>query len=171
MKIKKSVLVQVIREELAKHAKSLLESQLKLEADGDEEKKDKEPEKKDAKDAKAPPEKKPAPKGPPKPPGKTDAAQDKPAEELPAEDEPADAGLEKDVNDNEEDADEVTGGKIADEIAGKTVQSITMDPKSKLLPGAQEIVVTFDQIPDPLRILVNKTGQVKFYFRGLHNEL
>lgn len=70
-----------------------------------------------------------------------------------------------------EDEADVTGGKISSTVVGKTVQSISLEPKSKILPGAKELVVTFDQITDPLRVLIAKTGEVKFYFRGLHNEL
>jgi hypothetical protein len=62
------------------------------------------------------------------------------------------------------------GDKLSNELVGKTVQSMTMEPSSKLLPGAQEIVLTFNEITDPLRILVGKTGKVSFFFRNsLHN--
>lgn len=96
------------------------------------------------------------------------------AKALPVEDEPtADPELEKDVADPEaaEDAEDITGGEIADQVTGKTIQSITMEPKSKTLPGAQEIVLTFNEIQDSLKILVMKSGQVKFYFKGLHNKV
>lgn len=126
-----------------------------------------EPEKKSAK----PPEKK---KEVGKQPKTKDAKAPGEPKELPVPEDPAtDKTLEKDVAapDEVEDAEDVTGGKIADEITGKSVQSITMDPKSKTLPGAQEIVITFRDIPDPLKILVTKTGAVKFFFKGIHNTL
>lgn len=158
MKIKRSTLERIIREELAAHIRSLTEAPA---ADA--------PEVVDA-EKEDPKAKKPADKKQANQPEKPGAQ----AKELPVADEPeADQELEKDVatDDETEDAEEVTGGKIADEISGKTIQSVTMEPKSKTLPGAQEIVLTFKEIPDPLKILVTKTGVVKFFMRGLHNTL
>lgn len=169
MKIKRSVLERIIREELANHIHEMMEAPKDKEdtevVDASSEKKDKE---------------KPGGKGeenPTKPQGSTGVKQagaKAAVPEVPAADEPAaDDELETDVAtpDDEEDPAEITGGKIADEVAGKTIQSITMEPKSKLLPGAMEIALTFREIPDPLKILITKTGQVKFHFKGLHNEL
>lgn len=188
MKIRRSVLEKIVNEELGRYLGRLIEA--------DEDKKDDKPapgvsdanfdgkskEKKDQKTATKPQDDvdntaggskgKKTPSAPMPPPSK--GAPQKPGKELPVADEPeVDAELEKDVatDDEAEDAADVTGGKIASVITGKTVQSITMEPKSKIMPGAQEIVVTFNQITDPLRILIGKTGQVKFYFKGLHNEL
>lgn len=165
MKIKRSVLEKMVREELAIHLREMMEGP---KDDGSGE---------DVVDAASDPAaqkdknvKPAAAKKDPKPDPKKAA----PAKDLPVPKEPeADPELEKDVagDDGSEDADEVTGGKIADQINGKTVQSVTMEPKSKTLPGAQEIVLTFREIPDPLKILVTKTGSVKFFFKGLHNEV
>lgn len=169
MRVKRSVLEQMVKEELAAHLREVMNEGPKDEDDpsadvvdaekdgqGKEKSKDQKPAK-PAKDAQAPAQ----PGGEPK--------------DLPVEDDPeADKDLEKDVageKDAEEDAEEVTGGKIADQVQGKTIQSVTMEPKSKTLPGAQEIVLTFREIPDPLKILVTKTGMVKFFFKGLHNEV
>lgn len=97
--------------------------------------------------------------------GKSPAPDEVP-EEVPDSPDPADDEIEADA----EGEPEPKGDKLADELVGKTVQSVTMEPKSKLLPGAQEIVITFNEITDPLRILVGKTGQVRFFFRNsLHN--
>lgn len=183
MKFKKSVLVQMIREELAKHAKRLLEAGHKGPSltDAHEDKKDEKGDEGDKKKVK--PQKDPdnvagkpktAPKGDPttdKP--KLDKQADAKPPAQPIEAEPADAELDKDASGDEpeEDAAEVTGGKIAAELTGKTVQSITMEPKSKIMPGAQEVVITFNETPDPLRILIGKSGNTKFFWRGLHNEL
>lgn len=156
MKIKRSVLEKIIREELRVHVESLMEAPDVVDAEGGN--KDKTKKKEPKKDIK------PAEK----------SAVKQTAKELPVEDEPeADAELEKDVADPEaeEDAEDVTGGKISDQINGKRIQSVTMEPKSKTLPGAQEIVITFNEIPEPLKILVTKTGQVKFHFKGLHNKI
>jgi hypothetical protein len=86
-------------------------------------------------------------------------------QEVPDEEDPADDEIEADVED-----DESKPSGFSDELVGKTIQSVTREPKSKILPGAEEIVLTFNEITDPLRILVSKTGQVRFFFRNaLHN--
>ncbi len=87
--------------------------------------------------------------------------------EVPDVEDPADDEISADVDD-EDDGD----SKLADELVGKTIQSVTMEPKSKLVPGAQELVITFNEIADPLRVLVTKSGEIRFFFRGgLHNLL
>lgn len=171
MKVKVSSLRKIIGEEF----KKLRESGLIPEEDGSEKKdpKDKEekPEKKDSSkepkkgDAEKGKEKKSSPKAPAKPP------QEDP-EDLPIDDEPADQELEDETGPEEEEGEKKKAkSRISSELVGKSIQSISMDPQSKVLPGAQEIVLTFDQVPDALRILVTKTGKVAFYYRGLHNEL
>jgi hypothetical protein len=88
--------------------------------------------------------------------------------EPPVEDDPE---SDKTGPEAESDAEDEARSDISDEITGKTVQSITMEPKSKLMPGAQEIVLTFNEITDPLRIILTKSGRTAFYFRGMHNTL
>jgi len=161
MKIKRSVLESIIKEELAAHIRSLTEADEPDVVDAEKEDKKSKDKKNSDKNA----EKKPA-----KEPVKNQA------KDLKVDDDEADKPLEKDVADPEadaesEDAEDVTGGKIADEITGKTIQSVTMEPKSKTLPGAIEVNFTFKEIQDPLKILVTKSGQVKFYFKGLHNKM
>lgn len=164
MKIKRSVLERIIREELASHIRSLTEANdeetdvVDAEKQSKTDKKKVGNEKQDKADKNAQKKKEPE------------------ADKLPVGDEPeADADLEKDVAEpdaEEEDAEEVTGGKIADAVTGKTIQSITLEPKSKTLPGATELVITFKEIPDTLKVLLTKTGQVKFHFASaLHNVL
>lgn len=180
MKVPKSMLMQVVKEEVAAHVRRLLEAPDAAKVvDADDEKKDKEKEggKGEAKPTKPS-------DGPVQP--KQQSDKPKAAEKLPTQEpeegetgdaDAQDAEAKQDKDDKEapggeeEDAEDVTGGKIADAIDGKTVQSVTMEPESKILPGAQEITFTFREIPDPLKILVTKTGQVKFHFRGLHNTL
>lgn len=175
MKIKRSVLEKIVLEELAKHIQSLREADEekkddKPKADVADAEKDKKSDKKAAEPSDDPDNTAGGQKGKKGPPAPAKDA-------LPVASEPAaDDSLEKDVatddkKDDVENPDEVTGGEIAGELTGKTIQSITMEPKSKVMPGAQEIVLTFSQIPEPLRILVTKTGQVKFFYKGLHNEL
>jgi len=63
-------------------------------------------------------------------------------------------------------AGEDPSGAINNEISGKTVQSITIEPKSKILPGSKEVTLTFGDTTDTLRILITPTGNVKFFWRG-----
>ncbi len=77
---------------------------------------------------------------------------------------------EDDALDDEGDASEEPSGAVNDEISGKTVQAITIEPKSKVLPGSKEVILAFNESTDTLRILVTSTGQVKFFWRGqLHD--
>lgn len=62
-------------------------------------------------------------------------------------------------------------GAVNDELSGKTVQGISIEPKSKILPGAKEVIVTFNETTDPLRILCTGSGQVKFFYRGQLHDL
>ncbi|MHB8407974.1 MAG: hypothetical protein ACYDHY_07825 [Acidiferrobacterales bacterium] len=182
MKIKKSVLERFVREELQKHISSLLEAPTV--GDSQEDNLEKEKEKDEAEPGK-----------------NGNMVTGGEGNELPAEDDPADDQLDKvgpeaDVADAEvkkdakgekakeakpdepkdteqdiEDAEDVTGGEIADKVAGQTVQSISLNPKSKLMPGAQEIEIQWAALPEPLKILVNKSGQIYFYMGGLHKTL
>jgi hypothetical protein len=81
-----------------------------------------------------------------------------------SEDEPEEPDTE------EPNPDEPTGA-VNDEISGKTVQALTIEPKSKVLPGAKEVVLAFNESTDALRILVTATGQVKFFWRGQLHDL
>ena len=77
---------------------------------------------------------------------------------------------EEDAIDQDGDSGDEPSGAVNDEVSGKTVQAVTIEPKSKVLPGAKEIVVAFNESTDALRILVTPTGQVKFFWRGqLHD--
>lgn len=165
MKMKRSVLVGIVKEELARH---LMELQAKPDDDPefDASKKpgahkghkepsgDKVPEKPKGKES----SKAPAPKKGPELPPTEEPPDEKP--EVPDEEDPADEEMPDDTGDDEQ-----TGG-VSDQVIGKTVQALTIEPKSKLLPGAKEIVVSFKETPDPLRILLTPTGQVKFVYRG-----
>lgn len=171
MKIRKSRLVEIIREELVAGLVGLSEAPKLTTGTADDEKKKKEPPDEAPKDHEGPPK----PKRPPKEPEVPEAGKEDEPEEVdgkvPGEDgadpePPEDAELDEPA-DGERDADK----KVADELVGKTVQSVTVDPKSKTLPGATEIVFTWDQSPDPLKILVTKTGKIAYFFRGLHNSL
>jgi hypothetical protein len=71
-----------------------------------------------------------------------------------------------DAVDQDGDAGEDPSGAVSDELSGKTVQAISIEPKSKILPGSKEVVVTFNETTDSLRILVTGTGEVKFFWKN-----
>ena len=85
--------------------------------------------------------------------------------ELPMGSEPADDELE-----DEEGGDE-DKGTLAGELKGKTVSKVTLNDKSLMMPGATELVIGFREVSDALRVLLTKTGKVKFFYKGLHNNL
>jgi hypothetical protein len=90
--------------------------------------------------------------------------------DLPAGEEEADVDLDA-LEAGEEPPSEEEEGTVAGEVSGKTIEDITMDDDSKIMPGATEIVLTFRESPDAFRFLITKTGQIKYFFRGLHNDL
>lgn len=81
-------------------------------------------------------------------------------------DEPDPEAIDADGENGEE-----PSGAVNDEVSGKTVQAVTIEPKSKVLPGAKEIVIAFNESTDALRILVTPTGSVKFFWRGQLHDL
>lgn len=78
---------------------------------------------------------------------------------------------EHDAVDPEGDSSEEPSGAVNDEVSGKTVQSVSIEPKSKVLPGAKEVVLGFNESTDALRILVTPTGEIKFFWRGQLHDL
>jgi hypothetical protein len=98
------------------------------------------------------------------------AADDGDIPELPTDGEEADVDLDA-LEAGEEPPSEEEEGTVAGELNGKTVDKISVDEDSKIMPGATEIVFTFRENPDALRILITKTGKVKYFYRGLHNSL
>lgn len=73
--------------------------------------------------------------------------------------------------DSDGDGGEEPSGIINDELSGKTVQALTIEPRSNVLPGAKEVVLSFNESTDTLRILVTQTGEVKFFWRGQLHDL
>ncbi len=69
-----------------------------------------------------------------------------------------------------EGADDEKTGAVNNEVSGKTLSSITIDPKSKILPGAKEVILAFNESTDALRLLITPTGKCVFFWRGqLHD--
>lgn len=60
---------------------------------------------------------------------------------------------------------------IADQLMGKTVETIEHVPESETVPGAQELVFRFQGLEDSFRVIITKSGDVKFFFKGLHSDL
>lgn len=73
---------------------------------------------------------------------------------------------ERDALDLDGDAGTEPSGEINDAISGKTVQSVSVEDKSQLLPGATQITLTFNETTDSLAILVTKSGDVKFAYKN-----
>ncbi len=59
-------------------------------------------------------------------------------------------------------AGEEPSGAVNTEVSGKTVQAVSIEPESPNLPGAKEVVISFAETQDTLRIILSPTGQVKF---------
>lgn len=99
-----------------------------------------------------------------------DDSDDKPEQDLVDKDASADRDHEDAVDADGEGGEEPSGAVNSD-LSGKTVQAISIEPESKILPGSKEIVVTFNESTDALRILVTATANVKFYWRGQLHDL
>ena len=171
MKIRKERLKEIVREEMLRHLCSLLEAPREpadvVDSEDDNRQKDGQ-EKKDAEKGKKPVGRPP----------KADPQKDKSKAATP----PPDDGPDKEDPDqlddqpggsdaDQERGEQAEGGEISKELTGKTIQSVSVNPKSKVLPGAQEITFTFSQVPEPLKILVSKVGKVTYLWKGLHNKL
>jgi hypothetical protein len=188
--IKRSWLVQLVSEEVQLALREFSHG------DGEpKKKKGKRPETKDAgeepsKKSKA--EKPKSPKSAP-PPGDAAAEVDEPVEDpvamgdgeydTDAEDElsgdeelPGDADVaadnadassdEDDALDGDGDAGTDIDGEVAEQIMGRVVENLTLEPESDLMAGCREIVLTFSDSPDILRMLVDKVGNIVFFLNG-----
>lgn len=167
LKISRQLLEQIVLEELVLH----LHEQLNEAPPGrgtvlDDEPRDELPDEDQVPSpGRAPEEPKPATSPAPE-------AGDEPGEpaDLPAGEEEADADLDA-LEAGEEPPSEEEEGTVAGELSGKTIENVTVDEDSKIMPGATEIVLTFRESPDALRLLITKTGRIKYFYRGLHNDL
>jgi hypothetical protein len=91
-----------------------------------------------------------------------------PDEDLPTGEEPTDDDLEADLAGEDDDGAEE--GTVGYELKHKTIESATIEEDSKIMPGATEVVLTFADADDALRLLISKTGKVKIFYKGLHND-
>ena len=86
-----------------------------------------------------------------------------------SEDQAAD---ERDALDVRGDAGDDPTGRINDAVSGKTVQSVTLEPKSKQVPGAKEVVLSWNETTDELRIaFMPVSGKISFIWRGKTHDL
>jgi len=176
MKIARGKLAEIVAEEVRRRIRELYEAQNDDSDDEDGEGGDHPRKPSTASADTEPPRKGPTRSGPKADTGSPDASS-------PEVDQDADPGgpavdgdqpdPEAEASDDEEDAVDADGdageeptGAVNDELSGKTVQAITVEPKSKVLPGSKEVVMTFNESTDALRILITPTGMVKFFYRG-----
>jgi hypothetical protein len=175
MFIDRRQLAEIIAQEVRLRLRELTEADDDSEGgDGAKRKRPRKPSTADAEDS-------PSPKGD-GPPGPT-VDPEREVGSGPEDDEPADEPPDDNGGDDAEDALDPDGdaaedptGAVNNEIAGKAIQAITIEPQSQILPGAKEIVITFGNETDALRILIAKAGHddsgppVKFFWRGhLHD--
>lgn len=168
MFIERRQLAEIIAQEVRLRLRELTEAGDDSEGgDGAKRKRPRKPTTADAEDS-------PSPKGkvPAGPRADPDADPEQAAPDGPPEE---DDGGDVDLSDDEGidqggNAGEDPSGAVNNEVSGKIIQAVTIEPQSKVLPGAKEVVVSFNDSTDALRILITATGQVKFFWRGhLHD--
>lgn len=142
MKISRSTLERIINEELVRY----LERNL---TEG--------PELGSALDTELPPEMDELPGGPPM---EADG-------ETIGDEDPSDADLDAEL------AGEVPeeSGSVAADMQGKVITNVEYDDESDTIPGAHEVILSFEDTEDKLRIIVMPSGNVKYFWKGLHNDI
>lgn len=168
MNIKRSVLEKIIREEFLQFAKTMLDEANVVDA-GDK--------KKDIKPADAmipgggsdAHEKAKSGKPEPKDDPELDDEPDKKTKS--AEEDLEDAEDNPEEDDSEEEKTSPKTVKVSRDVPGKKIQSITAEPKSKVIPGAQEVIISFDEDPEALRIIVTPKGTIRYVYKGFHETI
>lgn len=176
MKVKRSVLQKIVKEELLALMREAQDDPEKKKEKDSEPKKDARPKVKKG-DAVGQSDDPPMPPADKQPKNMQDPAGEVPEPDIPEEplsepEEPVDTG--DDMADDELDdmPDEDPGSELAAEISGKVLTGVQDIKKSKTLPGARELVMTFKDSNQPLRVLITRSGDVKFLFKGkLHNSI
>lgn len=77
---------------------------------------------------------------------------------------------ERDALDVDGDAANEPSGKINDMLSGKTIQSVTLNPKSEVA-GAKEVVLATNETTDVLRIVIHPSGKVQFLYRNQSHDI
>jgi len=62
-------------------------------------------------------------------------------------------------------------GSVASDMQGKTIEDIKVEDDSETVPGAKELVIGFQGEEDKLRVILTPTGNFKFFWKGLHNDI
>jgi len=62
-------------------------------------------------------------------------------------------------------------GSVAADMQGKTIDSIEEVDESESIPGAKELVLSFQGEEDKLRVIITPSGNVKYFWKGLHNDI
>lgn len=62
-------------------------------------------------------------------------------------------------------------GSVAADMQGKTIESIEQVDESDVVPGARELILSFDGESDKLRVIITPSGNVKYFWKGLHNDI
>lgn len=83
------------------------------------------------------------------------------------EEDPADADLDAELAGE----DPEVPGSVAADMQGKTISNIEFTDESESIPGAHEVVLSFDGEEDKLRIIVMPSGDIKYFWKGLHNDI
>jgi hypothetical protein len=63
------------------------------------------------------------------------------------------------------------GGSVAADMQGKVIDNVEYSDESESIPGAQEIVFSFQDTEDKLRVIVMPSGNVKYFWKGLHSDI
>ncbi len=171
MRITLGEIAEIVAEEVREHLQRLHEK------DGGK-RRGKAPQKPETADAEDSPSPRPGKNGRPDPVGQPDPADPDAGDDIdgPAVDgDSPDPEAEQEPNERPEsdddaaidgdgDGGEEPSGAINEATSGKTVQAVSIEPKSQVLPGAKEIVITFNETSDSLRIQITETGLVKFFW-------
>lgn len=80
---------------------------------------------------------------------------------------PADADIEAELAGEEPEV----PGSVAADMQGKTIEDISVEEESDTIPGAKELVVSFQGEEDKLRVIMTPTGNFKFFWKGLHSDI
>lgn len=161
MKITRQKLAEMVASEVRRRLRELVETPDDEDAEDDPRPK---------KAGKTSADQSPSPKGDvPVGPRATTGSPDADIDDTEDPDEPATDGDQPDPDDDVDH--EEPSGAVNDEMSGKTIQAITIEPESKVMPGSKEIVIATNESTDVLRIIVSPTGIVSFFFRGQLHDL
>lgn len=83
------------------------------------------------------------------------------------EEDPMDAELDAEIAGDEPEV----PGSVAADMQGKTIESIEQVDESESIPGAKEVVLSFQGEEDKLRVIITPSGDVKYFWKGLHSDI